>query len=81
MSITVYEKSPCPACTQTKKTLDRSGIEYNKKDILSDDEAFTFVTKTLGYSSAPIVVVRDEEGTIINHWSGFNLDELSALKV
>jgi glutaredoxin-like protein NrdH len=56
----------------TKRVLDRNDISYNTIDLSKDDEAMK-VIKSLGYSSAPVVMAGEE------HWSGFRLDKLSAL--
>lgn len=79
MTITVFEKNACVACTQTKKTLDRAGISYEKTNIMEDETAYDYITKELGHMAAPVVVVKDDDGKIINHWSGFQLEQINAL--
>lgn len=73
--VTVYSKPVgCYACVFTKRKLDELGIEYKDIDITEDAEAFKYVTGTLGYNQAPVVVAPD--GT---HWSGLNPDKIQAL--
>lgn len=70
--ITVYTTPSCPQCEMTKKMLDRKDIAYDVVDVSVDTEALEYV-RSLGYSSAPVVVAGDE------HWSGFRPDKLDTL--
>lgn len=72
-AIAVYSKPNCVQCKQTYRQLDRLGLEYTLVDITEDQTAYEYVTKTLGYSQAPVVVTEDD------HWSGYNPDKLKAL--
>lgn len=72
MSITVYSKPSCVQCTQTKKALDKKGIEYEVIDLTTDNEAYEKVV-SMGYMSAPVVVAEDQ------HWSGFRPDRINSL--
>ncbi len=70
--ITVYTKSNCVQCEQTKKWLDRNGLEFTTVDIEASKEAYDYVIG-LGYAAAPVV----ETGAV--SWSGFRLDKLKGL--
>ena len=72
--INVYSKPRCPQCTATYRKLKALGLPFNSIDVTEDAEAAAFV-RTLGYSQAPVVVVR-EGGDIKKHWSGFRPDLL-----
>ncbi|OAK53999.1 glutaredoxin family protein [Rhodococcoides kyotonense] len=74
MSITVYTKPECNKCDQTKRRLNKHGIEYTTVDVTEDAAAREFVTDGLGYRQMPVVVV--DENT---HWSGFRIDALDRL--
>lgn len=74
MSITVYTKPECNNCDQTKRRLNKHGIEYTTVDVTEDAAAAEFVTDGLGYRQMPVVVV--DENT---HWSGFRIDALDKL--
>ncbi|OZC42468.1 NrdH-redoxin [Rhodococcus sp. WWJCD1] len=74
MSITVYTKPECNSCDQTKRRLNKHGIEYTTVDVTEDAAAREFVTDGLGYRQMPVVVV--DENT---HWSGFRIDALDKL--
>jgi glutaredoxin-like protein NrdH len=80
MTITVYVKSNCVQCTQTKKLLDKNNLPYNTISVEEDTNAYEYVVEHLGYKAAPVIVITDEEDTTIEHWSGFNPDKLNGLK-
>lgn len=67
--VTVYTKPQCVQCDQTKKYLDRNGIEYAVVDLMEDADALKEVT-AMGFASAPVVV------TDTDQWSGFKLHKL-----
>lgn len=79
MTVELYSKEHCVQCTQSKKTLDKLGVEYRITDLMADETALSFVTETLGYRAAPVVVVRDEDGNIADSWAGFNPEKLQSL--
>ena len=74
--ITVYSKPRCPQCTATYRKLKALGLPFNSIDVTEDADAAAFV-RTLSYSQAPVVVVREgEDEHIKKHWSGFRPDLL-----
>ena len=74
--INVYSKPSCPQCTATYRKLKALGLPFNSIDVTEDADAAAFV-RTLGYSQAPVVVVREgEDEHIKKHWSGFRPDLL-----
>jgi glutaredoxin-like protein NrdH len=75
MAVIVYTNPNCVQCEQTKKFLDKEGIEYTVENLQSDDnyeKLVDFVNR--GFKSAPIVVTDTET------WSGFKPDKLGAIK-
>lgn len=72
--IDVYSKPNCPQCSATYRKLKALGLPFNSIDVTEDAEAAAFV-RTLNYSAAPVVVVREGE-EIKEHWSGFRPDLL-----
>lgn len=71
--ITVYTKSSCRQCVQTKRVLDKEGLEYSEVNIEDDMDARQYVTGDLGYVQAPVVVAGDE------HWAGFRPQRIKDL--
>jgi glutaredoxin-like protein NrdH len=72
MSITVYTKPQCVQCDQTKRTLDKLGLEYDTVDITVDTDAFDKVV-AMGFKSAPVVITDDDA------WAGFQPDKINGL--
>ena len=84
MSITVYTLPSCVQCDQTKKYLTREGVAFKAVDASTDTDAMDYI-KSLGYASAPVVVlgdgrmVSDRKGEVIVHWYGLRPDLLKQL--
>jgi glutaredoxin-like protein NrdH len=71
---TIYTLPVCVQCSQTKRVMDREGIEYDTVSLLDVPElAAEF--KEAGFLQAPIVVSRDGR-----RWSGFRPDLIAELK-
>jgi glutaredoxin-like protein NrdH len=70
--ITVYTKPSCPACTGTRRYLDKLEIPHEIVDLTQDAAAAAYV-QSLGYSSAPVVVAGQD------HWSGLRPDRIARL--
>jgi glutaredoxin-like protein NrdH len=79
--ITVYSlpASVCIKCRAVEISMRRKGIEAEKVLVNQDAEALEFI-KSLGYTEAPVIVVR-EGGEIIDHWCGFSEEKMAALKM
>lgn len=79
MTIEVYSKPQCVQCTYSKTRLEKAGLEYTEIDIMENDEAFKFVTETLKFRSAPVIVIKDQSDNILESWAGFNPEKIDAL--
>ena len=79
MTVEVYSKTSCIQCTQSKKKLEQLGVEYVETDIFENPEAYKFVTETLKFRAAPVIVVKNADGTISDAWSGFNPEKIEAV--
>lgn len=75
-TVTVYTSPSCPACTLTKRHLDRIGVPYTEHAI---DETVRVCAEELGITSAPIVCA-NVDGVEVEPWGGFRPDRLNALK-
>lgn len=73
MTVTVFSKPSCVQCTATYRALDKAGIEYETKDISTDDAALAQI-KELGFLQAPVVLTETDS------WSGFNPGKIGALE-
>lgn len=78
MNVTVYTQPSCMPCATTKRKLDKLKIPYTAVDLTEDEQATPFV-KSLGYSTAPVVVAELSGGT--EHWSGFRSDRIDWLRL
>lgn len=76
MTVTVFSTPSCIQCLMTKKELAKNEIDFESVDLSKDEKAKEYVTG-LGYTSAPVVVVKDEAGE--QHWSGFRVDRIRGL--
>jgi len=72
MKITVWVKSNCVQCEQTKKQFDKLGIQYEEQS-LEDNPLVLEGFKAQGLLAAPIVT------TDTKSWSGFRLDKIQSL--
>lgn len=79
MTIELYSKPMCVQCNQSKKTLDKLGLNYVVADVTEDEKAYEFVTQELGYSAAPVLVIKNDSGDVVSSWSGFQPEKLEAL--
>ena len=71
-NVTVYTKPGCVQCTATYRALDNKGVQYEVRDVSTDETALEQV-KALGYLQAPVVVTADDS------WSGFQPDKIAAI--
>ena len=77
--ITVFHQPNCQPCRLTMKMLDKLGATYVSHPL--DDgsleaEQAILNAKALGLTSAPIVEVRTESGTLVRTLSGYRPAEL-----
>lgn len=72
MKVTVWTKSFCVQCEQTKKQFDKLGIKYEEQS-LEDNPLVLEGFKQQGLLAAPIVT------TDTKSWSGFRLDKIQSL--
>jgi glutaredoxin-like protein NrdH len=79
MKTTVYSLPDCVQCKATKLYLEKRGVEYDEVNLTQDNDAWELATKTLGYKSAPVVIVRDDDDNIIEHWNGFSPEKIGKL--
>jgi glutaredoxin-like protein NrdH len=76
VSVTVYSTPDCVQCRLTYLALEQAGVAYTVVDLAQDAEARRHVTRDLGHTTAPVVVV---DGDPAVHWSGFRRDRIAAL--
>lgn len=73
--LTVYTTGPsCGKCTLTKLMLDGKGIPYVEVNITENPAAHEYVRVELGYGTAPVVVVDDQD-----HWCDMRPDHIDRI--
>ncbi|MFC9768635.1 glutaredoxin domain-containing protein [Rhodococcus jostii] len=77
MNVTVYSKPNCMGCTATKRLLTRLEIPHTIVDITDDGAAYEYV-RSLGYTSAPVVVAELPDG--MQHWAEFREERIRHLR-
>lgn len=73
MKVTIYEKSMCVQCEQTKKLMDKYGINYEVES-LEENPLMLDGFKQQGLMAAPIIIT--DTGL---RWSGFRMDKIKSL--
>lgn len=78
MTVELLSKPACVQCDATHMTLDEMNVEYTTKDMSKDKDALA-LAKSFGFMQAPVVVVRDAAGAIVDKWSGFRPEKIAAI--
>ena len=73
MKVTVFTTPACVQCAQTKKVMDKLGINYDSIDLTQHPEQLEQFREA-GLTQAPIVIAGDKR------WTGFRLDKIKAIK-
>lgn len=72
---TVVSSPDCVQCNATYRALDKKGAVYTVDlDPESNDHV---LAKDLGFMRAPVVLIRDKEGALVDEWSGFQPDKIT----
>lgn len=77
LAVTLYNKPACPQCTATERKLVDLGIKFSHEPAL-DEKNLSYI-KGLGHLQAPVVTVVNDDGELVNHWSGYRPDLLGEL--
>lgn len=65
----------CQPCLFTEKKFSKHEIPFEARDIRQDADAFA-LCRELGYSGTPVVVVRNGDGEITDHWNEYRPDRI-----
>ena len=77
-TITLYTLPGCVDYQAAGQALDRKDIPFGLINVASLPAAADFL-RGLGYQGVPVTVVRDDDGTVCDHWHGLRPDKLHAL--
>lgn len=78
MTIELLSKPRCVQCDASKRSFTNHNLDYKVVDMTQDEDALA-LAKGLGYMAAPVIVIRDAEGTIVDHFAGFQPEKIAAL--
>lgn len=78
MNVTVYTQPMCQPCRLTGMKLKQRNIDYTSIRLDLNDEALDRV-RSLGYASAPVVVVELGDGASWS-WQGYRPSEIEKLE-
>ncbi|MDR2996457.1 MAG: glutaredoxin family protein [Bacillus cereus] len=78
MDILVYSHSNCIYCNHQKQWMKENNIEFQEKDILTDQESYMEFLK-IKAPGTPFTIIKTEETE--HQIIGFNKDELTTLLI
>lgn len=67
--INVYENENCRQCEATKFLLNKHNVNYITA-MLSDNPDVVEFARDNGWTTAPVVLVTDNDGGVVDSWSG-----------
>lgn len=70
--VTVFSQPNCVPCRKVKTWLDSKGVEYEERDITTDEEAYRHV-RELGHMGVPVIETKEK------NWSGIDLEKMKEL--
>lgn len=79
MKAKVYSTQWCPWCTKVKDWMKENKVEFEEKDVGTDQEAAVEMVEKTGQRGVPVTIYEDKEGkehVIV----GYNVPELEKLK-
>lgn len=77
-TVTLYTAPHCTDCTAAAQAMDRKHVPYASISLTTTPASLDYV-KNLGHQRAPVTVVQDEHGAVLDHWSGYRPDKLMRL--
>ncbi|KLU10368.1 MULTISPECIES: glutaredoxin domain-containing protein [Kocuria] len=77
-TVTLYTAPHCTDCTAAAQAMDRKRIPYAPVSLATVPASLDYV-KNLGHQRAPVTVIEDDHGAVVDHWSGYRPDKLMGL--
>lgn len=76
-TVTIYTTPTCPWCKKTKAFFDEHNVEYEEKNVASDQDAAKEMIEKSGQRGVPVTIIdHDGEEEIV---TGFEEDKLRDL--
>lgn len=84
MIVRVFDNGPaCQPCRLTKRALTKlleNGAEFALvTSSLQDEPEKADLFRSMGHAQAPVVEVLDDDGNVLDRWSGLRDDKIKAL--
>lgn len=77
-TVTLYSKpTGCQQCIAMKRSLNKTDIEYTVVDATLEENSA--LIKELGFMSAPVTLVHDADGNLLDSFGGFRPDKIDEL--
>lgn len=70
-NIVLYSQPGCGPCVSLKRALKTTGLDFDEVNVREDEVARDLI-RDLGYQGTPVLVIRDEFATIVEHHGGFS---------
>lgn len=80
--------APCSSCWATEKRFQKNKTAFEKIEIDPTDEAARQQLREIGlrspqgaeFAAFPVVAIEDDNGELVDAWSGFLVTKIDALK-
>jgi glutaredoxin len=86
MKLIKLSKTPCGGCISVGNHLKDKEVDYVEVDILSDEStkaAFNLTSEEVrekyGITSVPVLLLLDDEGSVVDQVNGFNIPQIDGL--
>ncbi|MCT2088541.1 glutaredoxin family protein [Micrococcus terreus] len=76
--VTMYTRPGCVMCTATARALRKKGLTFETADVSRDLQAAEAL-RSAGHQQLPVVMIQDDAHVVVDVWSGFRPDRISAL--
>lgn len=73
MLVQIFTKDHCPGCHATVRRARDCGLVFEELSATQNAQAL----KEAGFSAAPVVMVLDEAGGVLDAWSGYRPEKIS----
>lgn len=77
--ITVYTTPTCTPCKVIIRRLERENITHKVVDLTQDEQAYQYVTETLGRTQTPVIVYQPEDSSMTDDPFGFEVHDAASV--
>lgn len=75
--VTIYHTKGCMKCKQTALLLKHNPKLQIEEVLVEQGTELIEKLRGQGYRSMPVVVVKDEKGTLVDSWNDFQVDKVA----